>query len=72
MTGSARYREFQWIDRVSEPTMAVDAITDQSQRADRRRDVCRVSGDGRKTERRGSQERSRGRVGKRAALVDVV
>jgi len=60
------------IDCVSRPTMAVDAIADQLQCANRRRDVCRVSSDRCKTERCGGEERSRGRVGKRPRLVSVV
>jgi hypothetical protein len=52
--------------------MLVHTISYQSQRANRRGDVGRVSSHRRKTERRGGQERSRGRVGKRARLVQVV
>lgn len=52
--------------------MFVNALSYQSQRANRRGDVGRVSSHRRKTERRGGQERGRRRVGKRARLVKVV
>ena len=52
--------------------MTIDTIAYQLQRANRRGNVRRVSGDRRITECRCSQERSRGRIGKRVGLVNVV
>jgi hypothetical protein len=72
LTGSTRHRELQRIHRILQPTIPVDTIAYQLQRANRRGNVRRVSGNRRITECRCRQERSRGRIGKRVGLVNVV
>ena len=52
--------------------MPVNTIAYQLQRTNRRGNVRHVSGDKRITECRCRQERSRGRIGKRVGLVDVI
>ena len=61
-TWPTRCGERLGIDRVLQPSLAVDAAPDQCQRVNRRRDVRIVPSDMRIAERRGSQECSRGRV----------
>jgi hypothetical protein len=72
LTGSARRRERLWVDSVVQPSLVVDAVSDEAQRSDRRGYVRLVPSYARKTERRCRQERGRRRVRERVWLVNVI
>src|SRR5712672_1025426 len=67
-----RRRKLQRVDSIYQPSLTVDAFSDQLQCTNRRGDVRCVPSDGGKTECRRGQERSRGCVGKRASIINII